>query len=116
MDKRDWEAAFRSITDKEDPVRDDILLWELNRALAGINEASAYLSRFICQFIQNPHIENQGELEETLAEMIATSDEWASSFNMCDCPECNVEIEDCDCEDEETCDCWEEIIDDGENT
>ena len=120
MEEKDWEHQFQRIVenlDMEDMVtdpREGISLWEINRAILGMTEASMYLSRFVGQFIQHDDMSFPDVLGPKLREIVKLADQIADELADCSCPECAPECEHCD--DGGVCpDCARELLEEDED-
>lgn len=95
---KDLEALFNEIVkdlnmdDRSDPRQ--LTLWEINRAVSGMNEASTYLGRVMAEVFNENMVAIPAEIKPLLAEIIRITDEMSKVLSVCSCPDCEA-LEDC---------------------
>jgi hypothetical protein len=101
MDK-DWESLFHNIvegididaqTEAEEEL-EEVDVWQLNRAIVGMNEAATYLGRHLMQCMTEEDNEALSKgLPKLLNDLIAITELLSEMLSDCDCEDCSWDEE-----------------------
>lgn len=83
-----------NMPDIEQVDDNSIRLWDLMRAVAGMNEASGYLGQFSLMFIEDQSHEFPTKAIPIVKKLIMFSEMLSRSMAECECSECTI-CEDC---------------------
>lgn len=101
MSSDNLDAKFEQIV-HELAMDDELEVWEVNRAIVGMNESATYLGRYILRhFMDDKEAEILDKEARTLIRnIIHMTDTLSSMLADCDCPDCST----CDeCDGDEFC-------------
>lgn len=103
-----WNQMFDNIVQdinvEVDASYENLTSWEIHRAVAGMNETSTYLGRFLLEQVNQPELRLHRKVTPYVRKLIDITNRLSELLAMCECPECAEELDECWCTDDMLCD------------